>query len=101
MIILKLFTKLQVQETLRKENTLGVTVAPLIMSPNPRGDTAMRWIITLGVIDTLAVVVRFLVRKKNGTKIAGDDWVIMASLVPAYCMIASAILGELLSSRCF
>ena len=69
------------------------------MAPNPRGDTAVRWVIVLGVIDTLAVVLRFFARKKNGTKIAADDWMIMASLVPTYCMIVSAILGELHSFR--
>lgn len=57
----------------------------------------MRWTVVFGVIDTLAVMLRFFVRKKAGTKIAADDWMIMASLVPAYFMIASASLCELLS----
>ncbi|MCJ1463094.1 hypothetical protein MMC07_001699 [Pseudocyphellaria aurata] len=54
------------------------------MSPNPRGNNVMYWTIVLGVIDTLAVALRFLARKRSGTKIATDDWMIMASLVPAY-----------------
>ncbi|MCJ1465320.1 hypothetical protein MMC07_003937 [Pseudocyphellaria aurata] len=59
---------------------------------NPRGDTVVRWIVAMGVVDTLAVMLRLLIRKKNGTKIAADDWMIMASLVPAYCMIVTASL---------
>ncbi|MCJ1467562.1 hypothetical protein MMC07_006187 [Pseudocyphellaria aurata] len=62
------------------------------MSPNPRGDSVVRWTIVFGVIDTIAVMLRFYVRKYSGTKIAADDWMIMASLVPAYCMIVSASL---------
>ncbi|MCJ1267410.1 hypothetical protein MMC22_007295 [Lobaria immixta] len=62
------------------------------MSPNTRGDRIVRWTVVFGVIDTLAVMLRFFVRKKAGTKIAADDWMIMASLVPAYFMIASASL---------
>ncbi|MCJ1265640.1 hypothetical protein MMC22_005520 [Lobaria immixta] len=62
------------------------------MSPNPRGDTVVHLTIVFGVIDPLAVMLRFWVRNKSGTKIAADDWMILASLVPAYCMIASAIL---------
>lgn len=69
------------------------------MSSNPRGDSVVRWTIVLGVIDTFAVILRFLMRKKSGTKIAADDWWIMASLVPVYCMIGSASLCELLFSK--
>lgn len=69
------------------------------MSSNPRGESVVRWTIVLGVIDTLAVMLRFWVRKKSGTKITTDDWWIMASLVPVYCMIGSASLCELLSSK--
>ncbi|MCJ1462047.1 hypothetical protein MMC07_000647 [Pseudocyphellaria aurata] len=54
------------------------------MSSNPRGNNVMHWTIVLGIIDTLAVALRFFVRKRSGTKIATDDWMIMASLVPAY-----------------
>lgn len=66
---------------------------------NPRGDTVVRWTIALGVIDTLAVTLRFWVRKRSGTRIAADDWAIMASLFPAYIMIVSASFCELLRSR--
>lgn len=70
------------------------------MSLNHRGDTVVRWTVVFGVIDTVAVMLRFLVRKKSGTKIAADDWMVMASLVPAYLMIAFASLCELLCSHC-
>ena len=69
------------------------------MSLNPRGDRVVHLTIVLGVIDTLAVILRFSVRKINGIKIGADDWMILASLVPAYCMIISTNLCELLSSR--
>lgn len=64
------------------------------MSPNPRGDTVVRCTIAFAVIDTLAIMLRFYVRRKSVTKIAADDWVIMASLVPAYFMVAATILCE-------
>lgn len=100
MFFLKSFTQSQTQHSLKKAADFITTVSFLIMSSNTRGDTVVRWTIGFGVIDTLAVVLRFLVRKKSGTRIAADDWMIVASLVPAYCMIASASLCELLSSGC-
>lgn len=71
------------------------------MSPNPRGDMVLRVTIVFGVIDTLAVMLRFLVRKKRGTKIGADDWMVMASLLPVYSMISTTYLCGLLSSRRF
>lgn len=40
-----------------------------------------------GVIDTLAVMLRFYLRKRSGIRISTDDWLILASLIPAYAMI--------------
>lgn len=68
---------------------------------NPRGDTVVRWTIVFAVIDTLAVILRIWARKKSGTKIAADDWMVMASLIPAYCMTVTASFCELLSFRYF
>lgn len=64
------------------------------MFSNPRGARVAHWTIVFGVIDSLAVLLRFVVRKKSGTKIGADDWMILASLVPAYSMIVSANLCE-------
>lgn len=59
------------------------------MVANPRGDAVVRVSIVLGVIDTLAVILRFMARRKSKAKIAADDWIIAASLLPAYAMIVS------------
>jgi hypothetical protein len=44
------------------------------------------------VIDTLAVVLRFIARRKSKLRLALDDWLIAASLIPAHCMIIIAVI---------
>lgn len=50
----------------------------------------MGCIVALGIIDTFAVMLRFLSRKKTVIGINADDWLILASLIPAYAMIVAA-----------
>ncbi len=59
---------------------------------NARGYAVVRATIALGIIDTIAVVVRFIARKRSRVKVGVDDWMIMASLLPAYAMIIAAAL---------
>ena len=60
------------------------------MSKHARGHVAMRWIILFGVIDTLAVTLRFFIRRRHRIRLGADDWLILASLLPAYAMIILA-----------
>lgn len=57
------------------------------MSSNPRGVKVLGATVTLGVIDTVAVMLRLLARRKTCAGLGADDWLIMASLLPAYAMI--------------
>lgn len=50
--------------------------------------------IAVGVIDTFAVVLRFIARWQSNAAFAADDWLMAASLVPLYGMIASSTLRE-------
>jgi hypothetical protein len=49
------------------------------------------------VIDTLAVVLRFIARRKSKLRLALDDWLIAASLIPAHCMIIIAVICNVVS----
>ena len=62
----------------------------MIMAQNSRGMTILYFTIAFGVIDTMAVALRLFSRKKTKMGIAVDDWMIVASLVPAYGMIVSS-----------
>lgn len=67
------------------------------MEPNPRGVLVICISVALGVIDTLAVIVRFIARRKSESGLAMDDWFIAMSLVPAYFMIMIAGFCEYVS----
>lgn len=57
---------------------------------NVRGETIVNTSIAIGIIITFTVVLRFIARKKTKASLAADDWFILASLVPAYAMLAIA-----------
>lgn len=61
-----------------------------MMEPSPRGVWVICISVALGVIDTLAVILRFIARRKSKSGLALDDWLIAASLIPAYFMIMIA-----------
>lgn len=69
-----------------------------MMEPNRRGVLVICLSVALGVIDTLAVILRFIARRKSESGLAMDDWLIALSLVPAYCMIIIAGFCESVSS---
>lgn len=64
-----------------------------MLKDNARGHAVVHATIALGVIDTIAVVLRLIARKRSIAKIGMDDWMIIASLVPAYAMIIAASLS--------
>lgn len=54
---------------------------------NGRGETIVNTSIAIAIIVTIAVILRFIARKKTKATLATDDWFILASLVPAYAML--------------
>lgn len=60
------------------------------MESNPRGVLIVCLSVVLGIIDLLAVVLRFIARRRSKSGLGLDDWFIAASLIPAYCMIIIA-----------
>ena len=54
---------------------------------NRRGRVILSVCIACGVIETLAVGLRFLSRAKIKARLGVDDWFIFASLWPNYVMI--------------
>lgn len=57
---------------------------------NGRGETIVNTSIAIAIIVTIAVILRFIARKKTKAMLAADDWFILASLVPAYAMLVIA-----------
>ncbi len=68
-----------------------------MMKSNPRGLLVLCVSACLGVIDTLAVVLRFIARRKSKLRLALDDWLIAASLIPAHGMIIIAVICNVVS----
>ena len=54
---------------------------------NSRGHVILSVCIACGVLETIAVALRFLARKRLGAGWRSDDWLIMAALIPNYVMI--------------
>ncbi|KAL8750182.1 MAG: hypothetical protein Q9199_007232 [Rusavskia elegans] len=63
---------------------------------NERGRAILYVCITCGVLETLAVALRFLARRKMKARLQIDDWLIFASLWPNYAMIVTGgfLVGE-------
>lgn len=57
---------------------------------NGRGETIVNTSIAIAIIVTIAVILRFIARKKIKATLAADDWFILASLAPAYAMLVIA-----------
>ncbi|KAL9593314.1 MAG: hypothetical protein Q9219_007607 [cf. Caloplaca sp. 3 TL-2023] len=55
---------------------------------NPRGAFVVYFSIALGVLDTVAVILRLVARSWSKAVFAADDWWIIGSLFPFYCMVA-------------
>jgi hypothetical protein len=60
------------------------------MEPNSRGVWVICISVVLGAIDTLAIILRFIARRRSKMGLAADDWLIAASLIPAHCMVVIA-----------
>ena len=55
---------------------------------NPERNQIIRVTVACGVLATLAVFLRFLARWRSKASFAADDWWMLASLIPSYCMLA-------------
>lgn len=55
-----------------------------------RGETILNTSIGIAIIVTLAIILRFVARKKIKARYAADDWLMVASLVPTYAMLVIA-----------
>ena len=64
----------------------------LSLAHNPRGVMVIAITATMGIVDFLAVVLRFVARSKTRMAIGADDWWLVASLVPFYAMIVCGFL---------
>ncbi|KAI4088080.1 MAG: hypothetical protein LQ344_006342 [Seirophora lacunosa] len=60
-----------------------------IQPANPRGIAILSICIACGIIETLAVALRFIARRKIKARLQIDDWLIFASLWPNYTMIVT------------
>lgn len=54
---------------------------------NDRGNGLLSVSIAFGALETMAVALRFLSRRKLGVKWQMDDWLILVALIPNYAMI--------------
>ena len=68
-------------------------IQPNIEPYNHRGQAVLGVSIACGVLETAAVALRFLARRKLGAQWRMDDWLILIALVPNYVMIITGGLG--------
>ena len=64
-----------------------------IGASNYRGQAVLDISIICGVLETVAVALRFLARRKIRAKWRSDDWLILIALVPNYGMIIDSGFG--------
>ena len=62
---------------------------------NRRGHAILTISIACGILETIAVALRFLARRKIASKYRMDDWLILSSLIPNYAMIVAGGFCEL------
>lgn len=56
---------------------------------NDRGHAILTISIACGALETIAVALRFIARRKLGAGLRSDDWLILLSLAPNYAMIVA------------
>ena len=66
---------------------MGDLIQESVGPQNHRGHTILGVSIAFGVIEIVAVALRFLARRRIGARWRIDDWLILAALVPNYAMI--------------
>lgn len=63
------------------------------MADNTAGTQAKHLSLSMGIIDTAAVFLRLWARWRSAAAFAADDYSIVVSLVPLYCMLAIGYMG--------
>ena len=56
---------------------------------NHRGHAILSISIVCGILETVAVALRFLARQKVVARYHSDDWLLLSSLIPNYAMIVA------------
>lgn len=64
-----------------------------MMPNNPLGDQLIHASIALGVVATIAVILRFIARSKSKADFGGDDIMITICLIPQWAMIILNLQG--------
>ena len=64
-----------------------------VAGSNPRGQAILNISIALGVLETVAVALRFLARRRLGARLWTDDWLILVALFTNYGMIIDSAFG--------
>ena len=64
------------------------------MRSNPRGDQVVHTSIALGIVATIAVILRLLARQRTKSSFAADDLLVILSLIPQYGMLAIGHIGQ-------
>ena len=73
---------------------IGTSAETSTMHNNPLGARVWHIGITLGVLTTVAVLLRVVARWRSKAPFAADDVLIIVSLVPFYAMIALSYFGK-------
>lgn len=55
---------------------------------NPERNRVAQVTVACGVLATVAVILRFVARLRSKASFAADDWLMVASLIPSYSMLA-------------
>ena len=66
---------------------------------NPGRDLVIKTTIACGVLETVAVILRLIARWRSQSSFAVDDWVLVASLIPSYGMLANGMISMELARR--
>lgn len=72
---------------LRKVDIISDQTHDMAGQFNQRGHAILGVSITFGALETAAIALRFLARRKLNTRWRIDDWLILVALVPNYAMI--------------
>ena len=64
-------------------------IQPTTGPQNRRGHAILSISVACGILETIAVALRFLARRKIASQYRMDDWLILSSLIPNYAMIVA------------
>ena len=77
-----------------------LVLAESMEAVNPRRDQVIRVTVACGILATVAVCLRFVARWRSKASFAADDWWMVASLIPLYCMLAVGSISSFVHPAC-